>query len=104
MNTDQMRYLVISTYRDCDYIPERGLADMDRATTIRDIRSGALNDVSHVIEFNIAEGVIFDRTEDILTEASKPEAPLAGQDLLDWRTDHERALRREADEPDDGRD
>ena|SRR5258708_32156390 len=95
MSPDQMRYLVVSAHSDGEYLPERAIADLDRASTIRDIRAGQFGDVAHVIEFNIAECIICDRTEDILRECEISDAPLTGQDVLDAKRDHERALRNE---------
>lgn len=97
MNPDRMLYIVVSAHRAGDFIPERNLSDMDRRTTVRDIRAGQFGDISHVIEFNIAEHIVADVTEDVLREAGDGEPPpLTGQDLIDWRHDHERALRKEA--------
>src|SRR3954463_14722297 len=70
MNEDSMRYLVVVAHPRGDYLPERDLADLDRVTTVRDIRDKQWNDVINVIEFNIAEGIIRDCTEDILREAA----------------------------------
>lgn len=73
MNEDSMRYLVVVAHPRGDYLPERDLADLDRATTVRHIRERQWNDVITVIEFNVAEGICCDRTEDILNEAGVPE-------------------------------
>jgi hypothetical protein len=99
MQPDRMRYIVVSGHRDGEYLPERDLADTDRATTVKDIQSGELLDVTAVIEFNIAEGIVADVTEDVLREAGKwqeNQHPFTGQDLQDWLHDHQRD-RRKAD-------
>jgi hypothetical protein len=92
-----MRYIVVSADRDGDMVYERAVADMDRASTVRDISYGQFGEVIHVIEFNIAEGIICDRTEDVLSEAAQfggnDPPPLTGQNLLDWQADHKRKLR-----------
>jgi hypothetical protein len=96
MHPDRMFYIVVSGHRDGDYLPERDLSNMDRATTVADIRSGELLNVVHVIEFNIAERIVSDVTEDILKAAGKwhdDPRPFTGQDLQDWLHDHERASR-----------
>jgi hypothetical protein len=98
MIADAMRYLVVSADRGDEYLPERHLSDLDRTTTIRDIANGQFGEVSHVLEFNIAERIIHDVTEDILREAEEQReaAPRrTGQDQLDWLRDHARKLRGE---------
>jgi hypothetical protein len=99
MSPDRMRYLVICAHRYGDYIPERAVSDLDRETTLRDIRSGQFGEIAHVIEFCIAEKIVADVTDDFLGAVVR-EPPLTGQDLIDWRRDHERALRSEADDGD----
>lgn len=69
MNADSMRYLVVVAHPRGDYLPERDVGDLDRATTVRHIREQQWNEVITVLEFNLAEGIICDRTEDILREA-----------------------------------
>jgi hypothetical protein len=99
MNPDLMRYLVISGDSAGDYLPERRLCDLDRATTVADIATGQFGEVLHVIEFNIAEGIICDRTEDVLSEAEGLRAAQprhTGQDQIDWLRDRARKLRNES--------
>jgi hypothetical protein len=98
MIADAMRYLIVSVDRGEEYLPERHLSDLDRTTTVRDIAQGQFGEVSHVIEFNIAERIIHDVTEDILREAEEQReaAPRhTGQGQLDWLRDHARKLRNE---------
>jgi hypothetical protein len=99
MNPDRMRYLVICAHRYGDYIPERAVSDLDRETTLRDIRNGQFGEIAHVIEFCIAEKIICDVTDEFLGEVGR-EPPLTGQDLIDWIHDHERALRNETGDGD----
>ena len=68
---DRMQYLVI--VRACDgseYMAERSLSDMDRATTVLDISEGQFEylTIQQVIEFNPAEHTSRDVTEDIMKE------------------------------------
>jgi hypothetical protein len=68
--TDQMAYIVAVRHDGGNYIPERGVADMDRKTTVADIASGELEDVAQVFEFNPVEHICSDVTADILREAA----------------------------------
>lgn len=98
MLSDRMRYIVVSGHHDGEYLPERDLADTDRATTVKDIRSGELLGVTTVIEINVTEGIVHDVTEDVLREAGKwqeNQRPFTGQDLQDWLHDHERDRRKD---------
>lgn len=99
MIADAMRYLVIASDPggDGEYLPERQLTDLSRTATVRDIANGQFGEVVHVIEFNIAERIIADCTEDILSEAAlQSEAePRDPQDQIDWLRDHDRKLRNE---------
>ena len=99
MHADAMRYLIVSIFRGEEYLPERRLSDLDRFNTILDIAGGHVGDVSHVIEFNIAEAILRDVTEDILAEASDlidAEPRHNAQDRADWIADHARKLKRES--------
>lgn len=96
-NNDRMLYIVVSGHADGDFVPERDLAEMDRAHTVRDIRRGELLAVRQVIEINIAEQIVLDCTEDVLKEAGKwqeNQHPFTGQDLMDWLHDHDRDQRK----------
>lgn len=65
---DHMRYLVLVAHQSGDYAPERNVADMDRATTVRHIAEGQFEGLSQVIEFNPAEGTCRDVTEDAVRD------------------------------------
>jgi hypothetical protein len=71
MIADAMRYLIVSAYRGEEYLPERKLSDLGHAETVRDIANGQFDTIVHVIEFNIAEAIIRDCTEDFLREAER---------------------------------
>lgn len=52
---------------------ERDRADMDRATTIKDIADGQYDDVLHVIEVDLDAGTSRDVTAEILKAAGREE-------------------------------
>lgn len=54
-------YFVICTHKGARYIPERDTADMNREATLRDLRSGELQDVVSVIEIEFADTGISSR-------------------------------------------
>ena len=96
MHADSMRYLIFSIFRGEEYLPERRLSDLDRFNTVHDIAAGQFGDIAHVIEFNIAEAILRDVTEDILAEASDLIDAHNAQDRADWIADHARKLKRES--------
>jgi len=66
--SDRMIYLVTVAYEDGDYVSPRPLSDLDRATTIKDIASGEIEDLVQVLECNPVEGICRDVTTDIARE------------------------------------
>jgi len=71
MNPDRMLYLVVCAHERGDYVAERDVSDLDRSTTVQDIRAGQFGEILHVIEFCIAERIVADVTEDVLREAGR---------------------------------
>jgi|ERR1700761_3972566 len=68
---DRMQYLIIVRSKNgAEYLAERSISDMDRATTVLDISEGQYEYMSvlQVIEFNPAEHTSRDVTEDIAKE------------------------------------
>lgn len=97
---DNMIYFCLCRYKSGIRWAERDPGNMDRKNTMEDICSGELPDVMIVLECNPVENICNDVTEDILAEAGVligigMDAPLSGQDRIDWQNDHERALRKE---------
>ncbi len=66
--SDRMIYLVTAASKDGDYLVERHTSDLDRATTIKDIASGEIEDLVQVLECNPVEGICRDVTTDIARE------------------------------------
>lgn len=83
---DQMIYLVVAADKDGDYLPERCVSDLDRATTVKDIADGRYEDLIQVIECNPVEGICRDVTDDIAWEVSAIWSR-DGQSLSDWQRD-----------------
>lgn len=83
---DHMSYLVVAAHKDGAYLPERKLSDLDRVTTVKDIAAGQYEDLTQVIEFNPAEGICRDVTEDIAWEVSALWSR-DGEPLSDWQRD-----------------
>lgn len=86
-------YLVICGIYDPEYTPERYLRDMTWAGTVKDIADLQFPSLNRVIEIGTGRDV----TAEMLSEAGLPiaDAPLTGQDAIDWQNDHARAMRRE---------
>ena len=61
MQPNQVLYFVISSSGSGRYIPERDTADMTREATLRDLRSGELQDVVSVIEIEFADAGLSSR-------------------------------------------
>ena len=83
---DQMIYLVVAGHKAGDYLPERNLSDLDRATTVKDITDGQYEDLIQVIELNPVEGICRDVTEDIAWKVSAIWSA-NGEPLSDWQQD-----------------
>jgi len=84
--TDRMSYLVTVAHPRGDYLSERALSDLDRTTTVKDIADGQFTNVLQVIEFNPAEGICHDVTEDIAREVMTEWAK-SGEPLEAWQFD-----------------
>lgn len=83
---DHMIYFVTVAHEAGDYTPERNVADMDRATTVRDIAEGQFEGLSQVIEFNPHEATSRDVTEDVVHEVTDIWAH-SGEELSDWQVE-----------------
>jgi hypothetical protein len=96
INPDRMIYFVLCQYKSGLSWAERDPANMSRRDTIADIMTGNLPDVVMVLECNPVEIICRDVTEDILAEAGVVDidAPLTGQDAIDWQRDHARDQRK----------
>lgn len=97
-NDDLMIYFVKVRYRSGECWAERDPANMSRRDTIADIMTGDLADVVTILECNPVEHVCSDVTEDMMREAGVllsigMDAPLTGQDAIDWQRDHARAMK-----------
>lgn len=63
---DRMVYFVICSAKDgTEYIVERETSDLDRATTVKDIADGQIENLVQVIECNPVEATSRDVTEDV---------------------------------------
>lgn len=83
---DHMAYIVLVAHQSGEYLPERNLSDLDRATTVKDIAAGQYEDLTQVIECNPAEGICRDVTEDIAWEVSALWSA-NGEHLSGWKQD-----------------
>jgi hypothetical protein len=95
INLDHMSYLVIRDHRDGALLPERMLADTDRATTIKDIASGQFGEVLEVVEWNPVERICRVVTADVMAEVAMlrdddtPQLRHATQEQMwDWQRGH----------------
>ncbi|MDB5726633.1 MAG: hypothetical protein JWQ16_3387 [Novosphingobium sp.] len=82
--TDRMIYLCSVAHQGGDYLPERDVADLDRASTIQDIAAGQIEDLVQVIEVNVGEHTSRDVTEDVAREVMNVWANEA-EPLRDWQ-------------------
>jgi len=98
MTADRMIYFVL-----CDFGPklgkayvERDPADMDRATTIKDIQSGQFAEIVQILECNPVEHICSDVTEDFLREAfnESDEPTMTSIERMADHWDHIRDLRK----------
>lgn len=71
MNLDHQFHTIFCRHQGGYYAAERLLEDMGRAATIRDIVSGNVEHVCHVICWNAVEGTCHDVTADIAIEIAK---------------------------------
>ena len=83
---DRMAYLVIVNCPRGGYSPEQNVAEMDRATVLRDIAAGQYEDISQVLELNPVEKICNDVTADICREIMEKWAG-EGEPLLAWQVD-----------------
>lgn len=80
---------------------ERDPARMDLKSTVEDISNGEWGKGAEVVKVMecCEEGpIFFERTEDILRAAGvlvTDDAPLTGQDAIDWQRDHRRDQRKQ---------
>lgn len=96
---DNMIYFVLYRYKSGLAWAERDPANMSRRDTIADIMTGDLENIVTILECNPVEHVCSDVTEDVLREAGVllgigMDAPLSGQDRVDWQNDHARDQRK----------
>lgn len=97
INPDTMIYFCLVRYKSGLQWAERDPANMSRRDTIADIMTGDLKNVVTILECNPVEHLCSDVTEDILSEAGvfvTDEAPLTGQDKIEWLNDHRRDQRK----------
>jgi hypothetical protein len=79
---DHMVYIILCG--PGTYLPERNLADLDRATTIRDIAQAQYEGVVQVLECNPVEHICNDVTEDIMNAVCELWAE-DGEPVADWQ-------------------
>lgn len=84
--TDQMVYIVIVSHSGGDYLPEQNVAELDRATVIKDIADGQYDGLLQVLECNPVERICNDVTDDICREVMTVWANEA-EPLNDWQYD-----------------
>nr|WP_319383198.1 hypothetical protein [uncultured Roseibium sp.] len=68
-NLDTSIFSIICEIGNCLYTPEVDLADMRAHKLVEDIRTGQLERVRAVLEFNPVEGWCNDITEDVMRKA-----------------------------------
>lgn len=85
-NADRMIYLVTVAHQGGAYMPERDVADLDRATTVKMIAQGQFEGPTQVLECNPVEGICRDVTEDMARDVMTVWANEA-EPLLDWQFD-----------------
>jgi len=94
---DPMLYFVLADFGPLGRAwVERSVGDMDRNTTIRDIREGQIENVVRVLEVSLEGPICSDVTEDILRAAGPwfdDPAPLSPSERLAACRDHARELR-----------
>ncbi len=75
LNLDMSFFSIICDLGNCLYSAETDLEDMKTDRIVADIRSGQLENVQAVLEFNPAEGWCNDVTSAVLAEALSDELP-----------------------------
>jgi hypothetical protein len=85
-NSNRMTYLVTLAHLGGDFMPERNVSDLDRASTVNDIANGQLEGLVSVLECNPAEGICHDVTEDIAQEVMTIWSN-EGETLHDWQVE-----------------
>ncbi|MBN8968970.1 MAG: hypothetical protein J0G95_10975 [Rhizobiales bacterium] len=83
---DHMIYMIVVEHPKGDYVPERDVADLDRATTIKDIANGEYEGVKQVLRFNPVEHTCDDVTSEIALAVSEI-WDSEGEPLFDWQRD-----------------
>lgn len=83
-NLDTSMFSVICEIENCLYTPEVELADMRRHKLVEDIRTGQLEQVRAVLEFNPVEGWCNDITEDVMRTAFPGHDDLPDRAPEDW--------------------
>ncbi|WP_298963820.1 hypothetical protein [uncultured Roseibium sp.] len=69
LNLDRSYFSVVCDLGNCLYTPERGLEEMDLKKLMEDIRSGQLENIMAVFEFNPEEGWCNNITDTVLESA-----------------------------------
>lgn len=97
INPDTMIYFVQVRLRSGLPIwAERDPANMSRRDTIADLKTGDLANVVTILECNPVENICNNVTDDMLAEAGvvvEIDAPITGQDRIDWQRDRVRAMK-----------
>lgn len=84
--SDRTIYIVTTGHSGGAYLPERNVADLDRATTVNDIADRQYDDVLQVLECDLVERLCSDATISIAWEVSEIWAD-RGEPLSDWQED-----------------
>ncbi|MBN9673474.1 hypothetical protein [Roseibium aggregatum] len=91
LNLDFSFFSVVCELKGCLYIPETDLEDMTFQRIVDDIRSGQLENVRAVLEYNPSEGWCSDVTGDVLTALCPEEDadgdPNTPHDWSDYRSE-----------------
>jgi len=90
LNLDNSFFSVVCELNNCLYTPETDLEDMTLRRIVDDVRSGQLENVRAVLEYNPAEGWCADVTDDVF-DAIRPEEdnPDEGDEPQNW-SDYDR--------------
>jgi transcriptional regulator NrdR family protein len=81
---DRMIYFCTVATNSGDVVQERSVSDLDRASTVKDIAAGQIEDLVQVIECNVVEGTSRDVTSDIARDVMNIWANEA-EPLADWQ-------------------
>lgn len=85
LNLDRSFFSVICDLGNCFYAAEHDLGDMSLARIIEDVRTGQLERVQAVMEFNPVEGWCNDVTDPVLAAAFPESATSLEPDWSDYR-------------------